>query len=182
MTESTKRTSPLSAVASGAGAILKGVWLFALTTALSAVCIWGWLFSPFAFAHWWSAILAVLVLLLLLGPAGVLFLVAITVRQLAHLPRTLTEKGKEGVDRLAAATSSVRPGTDVAPKQRVWTLGRALFDLWGLIIDSKGLLLQYAGMVRLANPVSLVLVGAAVVTGVVLIAVAVVGLGVSLLF
>ena len=182
MTENRERTSPLTAVAAGAAAVLKGAWFFALTTALSAVWLWGWLFAPFDFGHWWSAALSAIVLLLLLAPTAVLFLVAVTIRQLAYLPRTLVEKTKEGKDRLATATSSVRPSTDVTRKQRAWTLGRALFDLWALVIDSKGMLLQYAGMVRLANPVSLIIVGVAVASGVLLIAVAGVTLAVSLVF
>ena len=173
MTEDKERISPLTAVASGAAAVLKGVWFFALTTALSAVWLWGWLFTSLDFDHWWSAALAVLVLLGLLTPAAVLFLVAVTIRQLAYLPRTLIEKTKAGRGHLASATSK---------KQRAWTLGRALFDLWALVIDSKGMLLQYAGMVRLANPASLAIVGVAVVAGVVLIGVAVVTLGISLAF
>jgi hypothetical protein len=172
----------VAVVAAGAAAVLKGAWFFALTTALSAVWLWSWLFAPFDFAHWWSGVLPVLVLLGLLAPAAVLFLVAVTVRQLAYLPRTLVEKAKEGKDRLATATSSVRPSTEVARPQRAWTLGRALFDLWALVIDSKGMLLQYAGMVRLANPASLMVVGIAVVAGLILMAAAGATLVVSLAF
>ena len=182
MTENRERSSPLTAVAAGAAAVLKGAWFFALTTALSAVWLWGWLFAPLDFGHWWSAALAVVCLLLLLTPAAVLFLVAVTIRQLAYLPRTLVEKTKEGKDRLASATSSVRPGAGVTKKQRAWTLGRALFDLWALVIDSRGVLLQYAGMVRLANPASLMVVGMAVVAGVLLIATAGAALVVSRVF
>ena len=70
----------------------------------------------------------------------------------------------------------------VTKKQRAWTLGRALFDLWALVIDSRGVLLQYAGMVRLANPASLMVVGMAVVAGVLLIATAGAALVVSRVF
>ncbi len=180
MTKDKERISPLAVVATGARAVLKSAWFFALGTALSAVWLWGWLFAPSGFGNWWTTFLTMIALLLLLTPAAVLFLVAVTIRQLAYLPRTLVEKTKEGKDHLATATSSVRLGTDVTKKQRAWTLGRALFDLWALVIDSKGMLLQYAGMVRIANPVSLIIVGVAVVTGVLLIAVAGVTLTVSL--
>ena len=98
------------------------------------------------------------------------------------MPRTLVEKTKEGKDRLAAAASSVSRGTDISKKRRAWGRGRALLNLWALVIDSKGMLLQYAGMVRLANPASLAVVGAAVVAGVVLIVVAVVTVSISLVF
>lgn len=182
MPQDKQGTSPVTVVAVGATAILRGIWLFALTTALSAVWVWGWLLSLSDPDHWWSVALAALALVGLLTPAVVLFLVAVTVRQLAYLPRTLIEKTKEGKDRLATAASSVGRGTDVSKKRRAWSLGRALFDLWALVIDSKGMLLQYAGMVRLANPASLAVVGAAVVAGVVLIGVAVVTLGISLAF
>ena len=180
--EDTEQSSPLAAVAAGAAAILKGIWLFTLATALSAVLLWGWLFTPFAFSHWWSAALAVAILLLLFSPAAVLLAAAITVRQLAYLPQTLAQKSKQGRDHLASVTSGMRPGAYVSKKRRVWNLGRALFDLWALVVDSKAMLLQYAGMVRLANPISLIVVGAAAVTGVVLIMAAGISLAVSAMF
>ncbi len=182
MTENAERAPPLAVIVAGAAAVLKGVRLLSLTTALSAVLLWSWLFSPFQFNNWWSVVLVTVVLLLLLGPSVVLFFVAVALGQLAHLPRALIERSQEARSHLGTAASSVRPGAEVTGGRRAWTLGRALFDLWTLVVESKGMLLQYAGMVRLANPVSLFIVGIALVTSVTLIGVTVVGLGVSLVF
>jgi len=182
VTENSERVSPLAVVAAGAAAALKGAWLLALTTALSAVLMWSWVFSPFQFGHWWSAVLAAVILLLLLSPAAVLFLVALTLRQLAYLPHALLERSKEARNQVGAAASSVRPGTDATAGRRARRLGRALLDLWTLVTESRGMLLQYAGLVRLANPVSLVVVSIALVTGCMQIGAAVIALGVLLIF
>ena len=158
-----------SAIASAARTSLRSVRMFAIAVTAAALWLWTWTLWPFGFEHWWSLALAIVYLAFLLTPPAILWAFVIGLKQLANLPAELRGKAQDGRDLLARVGSDLTGRTEGSRKRRTFRLGRGAYALWALTLDSKGLLLQYAGMVRLANPISLAIGLAAVVAGTLLL-------------
>jgi hypothetical protein len=158
-----------SAIASTARTALRSVRLFAVAVTVAALWLWGWTLWPFGFAHWWSVALAILFLVFLLTPPAILWAFVIGLGQLANLPTELRGKTQDGRDLLARVGADLAGRTGVSRKRRSFRLGQSAYALWALILDSRGMLLQYAGMVRLANPIALAIGFAAGIAGALLL-------------
>lgn len=158
-----------SAVASTARTSLRWVRVFALAVTVAALWLWGWTLWPFGFARWWSIVLAIVFLVFLLTPPVILWLFVIGLGQLANLPAELRGKTQDGRDLITRVGSDLAGRTGGSRQRRTFRLGRSAYALWALILDSKGMLLQYAGMVRLANPIALAIGLAAVLAGTLLL-------------
>jgi hypothetical protein len=161
--------SAITVIVSTAGTLRRSLRVFAIATTVSALWLWGWTLWPFAFAHWWSIVLAVLFLVLLLAPAAVLWLFVAGLVQLAGLPAELRGKTEDGKELLASVRTNLVGDAPDSAGRRTLRIGRSAYALWSLVLNSKGLLLQYAGLVRLANPFSLVIGLAAIATSTLLI-------------
>lgn len=159
-----------SAIASAARGTLRSARVFALAVSTAALWIWGWTLWPFDFERWWSVVLAVAFLVFLLTPPVVLWVFVIGLRQLANLPAELRGKTAEGRELLSRVGADLA-GRELQSKRRLtFRLGKSAYALWALILDSKGMLLQYAGLVRLANPFSVLIGLAAAGAGAILLA------------
>ena len=154
-----------SAIASTARTALRSVRVFAIAVTVGALWLWGWTLWPLEFARWWSVVLAIAFLVFLLTPPAILWAFVIGLGQLANLPSELRGKTQDGRDVLARVGTDLAGRSGLSRKRRTLGLGRSAYALWALILDSKGMLLQYAGMVRLANPIALAIGFAAVIAG-----------------
>ena len=116
--------------------------------------LWGVLFYPFAvFAKVWVIVLGVVALGLLLMPAGVLFLFWAGLRELIGVPDKLVAAAGEGEAQTGALLKTVSRKTEQGKVRRLWRFFRTVLDLRSLVLESKELLLKFAVVMRIANPV-----------------------------
>jgi hypothetical protein len=165
----------LQSVARGAEAVVGKVRTLAVASAVAGLWLWGLVAYPFGFEQLWAWPLAVTGLLLLLIPAAVLFLFYFGLNQLIRLPGNLAAMGTAGREHAGQLYTVSTDDGEPRRSRRRWRFLRTLFELRGLVLESRELLIGSAALVRLVNPVSLVVVAAAVVGAVVLIGVALVG-------
>ena len=127
----------------------------ALASGLAGVWLWGVAFYPFgSFGRIAVVVLAVGVMGVLLAPAGVLALFWAGLRELIALPDKLIAMAGTGEERTGDLVETVREEVrEPFRLRRLWRFFRTVLDLRGLVLDSKGLLLQVTAVARLANPI-----------------------------
>lgn len=109
-------------------------------------------------------------LLVLLMPAGVLYVFYVVLLQVVRLPETLGEMQGQGE---AHATTIYTTVTTKGPR-RIWRFFRSGWELVSLLMESKELLIGTVGLVRLVNPITFFILAGAVLVTLALIALAVV--------
>lgn len=149
-------------VADLAARVSAGVRGLSLIALVAAVWLWSVILYPFAFSHWWGWLPAVLLLSALAAPGAILLAVHMALRELIRLPTRVRGAGESSVARAGRAAESVR----ARPR---WWLPRTAWELWRLVVENRELLVAYSGLVRLVNPVSLAVIGAAAFLAVLLI-------------
>ncbi len=152
--QGTRLQARLQPIVQIAGAIAGKVRVQAMLSGVAGLWLWGLLFYPFAgFGRLWVLVLGVVVLGLLMSPAGVLFLFWAGLRQLIGVPDKLLEMAGQSETHTHALLETVSSKTDQGKVRRLWRFFRTVLDLRSLVLDSKELLLQFAVVVRIANPV-----------------------------
>ncbi len=137
-----------------AEAIVDKVHLQTVLTLVSGLWVWGLIFFPFSsFDRVWVIVLGVSVLGLLLAPAGVLWLFWAGLGELIRIPDKLVEMAGEGEGHTDVLLETMAGQVEPRKVRRLWRFFRTVLDLRTLILDSKGLLLQFAVVARVANPV-----------------------------
>ena len=145
------RLQPIVQVAE---AIIGKVRWQAVLTALAGLWLWGLLFYPFTvFVRVWMIVLGVVVLGLLLMPAGVLGLFWAGLRQLIRVPDKLLAVAGEGEEQTGVLVETVGDKTERRKLRRLWRFFRSVLSLRNLLLESKELLFQFAVVARVANPV-----------------------------
>ena len=147
------------------------VWVYAG----GAVVLWGLLFLPFSGTGWVYGF-AALILIGLLLPALILMLFYLGLQTVIGLPSRLLEKAGVGETHARAMLDTARLSNKEEPSRKVGKLLGTLYEMRTLVLDSKGMLFEYAALVRLANPLVLGVVGIAVVAGFFILAGALIGL------
>ncbi len=135
-----------------------GVWLWLSLLGTMELAGWGWLLAGFV------AVLAC-------GPAGVLSLFYLGLRQLVSLPSRASEYAAVGRQGVSAVTASVT-AKGLGTRERTRRLLRSAYQLLRTVLDSKGLLMDSVAIVRLANPVTLVIVLSSIVASFAIMAMA----------
>lgn len=120
-------------------------------------------------------VVSILGLFLLMIPCAVQFFFSVALGQFLDLPKQLVTKASEGAGYASDATQSLR-STDSAHGPRLVRLGRALYRLANTGFETKGMVLGAAAAVRLVNPFVLLGVLATGTAGVLLVAIALVGI------
>ncbi len=144
----------LQPVVQVAAAIAGKVRFQAIVSGIAGVWVWGVLFYPFAFfERVWFLVLGVVMLGLLLMPATVLLLFWAGLRELISVPDKLVAAAGEGEVQSGALLEAVADKKERWKARRLWRFFRIVLNLRSLILDSKGLLLQFALVARVANPV-----------------------------
>lgn len=147
------RVRPIIQVAE---AILGKVRFQAAASGLAGLWLWGVLFYPFSsFGQGWVLALGIIALIALLIPAGVLILFWAGLRELTRVPDKLLAVAAASDARTGDLVQTVNEKTETRKLRRLWRFFRALLDLRTLLLESKELLLQYAVLIRVANPVFL---------------------------
>ena len=137
-----------------AEAIIEKVRLQMVVTLVSGLWMWGLIFFPFSsFDRVWVIVLGVGVLGLLLAPAGVLWLFWAGLGELIRIPEKLVEMAGEGEGHTDMLLETMAGQDEPRKVRRLWRFFRTVLDLRTLILDSKGLLLPFAVVARVANPV-----------------------------
>ena len=156
-------------------AIVDKVRFLAAASGGAGLWLWAVLFYPFAgFGQGWRLGLALVVLVLLVLPAGVLLLFWAGLRELIGMPDRLVEMAGQGEDRAGDLLESATDTAEPRRYRRAWRFFRSLIDLRGLLLDSKALLLQFTVVARVANPVFIgALLAAFVLSGLLILAAAV---------
>ncbi|GIV58061.1 hypothetical protein GQ464_010635 [Rhodocaloribacter litoris] len=161
----------VDALARQAGALTGLTRRLALATLAAGAWLWGLAAYPFTFDAVWAWVLAGLGLVFLLAPGVLLWLFDAGLRELTALParlaRTLDTGRTRTADLYATAT-----GTGARGRWWLWRLVKGVLDLRTLVLDARGLLVQYAALARLLNPWMLAIAVTATVAGAVLIALA----------
>ncbi len=176
--EPVQRTGGLAAVvepvARYASSMVSFFATFALMAGIAAVVVWLLIFAPFTALSVWKILFAAVTAGVLLIPAAILGVFWIGLRQLVALPARLAETAGQVGDqgRRALASISPTPSAQKGRFQRVLPLIRTLVDVRSLLMESRELMLQAIVLVRVANPIMLVIVLLSAVAGFVLIAVA----------
>jgi len=135
-----------------------GVWLWLSLLGTMERAEWGW-------------VLAGLAIVLACGPSGVLALFYLGLRQLISLPSRATEYAVAGRQGVSAVTAWVT-ASGLSTRDRTWRLMRSVYQLLRAVLDSKGLLMDSVAIVRLANPVTLVVVLSSIVASFAIVALA----------
>lgn len=144
-----------------AEASISGIRNLALVSFLSATWIWGWALGPLTFGSRWGAGLGILVLLLLLAPSAVLGLGYWGLREIRSLPARVRRAFEEGSARAGTAWRETR--TETPRRGRgLWRIVKGLREIWSLVSDSRETLLAYVALARLANPITLIAMLAAI--------------------
>lgn len=132
----------------------------------SALVLWGCLFIPFSIDSSWSYAFAALLLVVLSVPSGILLLFYAGLKSVVALPGRLLEKAGVG----EASARSVMQGLRASVSEDAETSKRKLLstfvELRGLVLESKDMLIEYAAILRLANPFVLGIVGIASIAGI----------------
>lgn len=138
---------------------------------LSALVVVLLIYLPFEPFAWWKAVAAVATLLVLAVPAAILFVFRLGLHQLVTLPERLVDASTKLSSTSRDAYSAV---TDGAGKRfgRLLSLIQSIARLRSSLFDSREALVGASVLVRVANPIVLVLVLASVVLSGLLIAVA----------
>jgi hypothetical protein len=144
--------------------------------AAAAAVLWGVIFLPIYSDNLVYYGFIAVVLIGLLTPALILLLFYFGLKSVIALPGRLLEKAGLGETQTRTLWEHARLSNRQTPARRTGKLLGTLFEMRSLILDSKGMLLEYAALVRLANPLVLGLVGVAVVSGFFVLAGAVIGL------
>ena len=136
----------------------KAAWLagkvrtLAVLSILSAIVFWILLFVPSFVGQIWFFLLTIAVLVVFLLPGGVQMLLFVVLRQISRIPQEFVSRvqsGEKGVVQLLEMVS--RPDEQMR-RRRARRFFGILFEIRTLILNSKGLLIQYAGLVRLVHP------------------------------
>ncbi len=173
----------LQPVVQVAEAIVDKVRLQTVLTLLSGLWVWGLIFFPFSsFDRVWVIVLGVVVLGLLLAPAGVLWLFWAGLGELIRIPDKLVEMAGEGEGHTDVLLETMAGQAEPRKVRRLWRFFRTVLDLRTLILDSKGLLLQFAVVARVANPVFIGVLFVAFLLSLLLIVVAAVSFFVVIVF
>ncbi len=141
-----------------------------------ALVLTGTLFVPFSSTSTLMYGLALLVLLLFSVPSAILFLFHAVLQSVISLPGRLLEKAGIGEASARTVMQAVRADDKTPVDQKKGKVLRTLVDLRNLVLDSKGMLMEYTALLRLANPFILGIVAAAVVVGFGIVAAAVIAL------
>lgn len=144
--------------------------------------LWGLLVWPWILEGLWQVGVGVVLLGALLVPAGFLWLVQAGLRDVIQLPSRLRQTYDSGREHAVALYETAREGRVVPARNRVWRLGRTIWDMRGLLLDGKEELIRYGLMVRFVNPISLLLLLAALAATGVLVVGAAFGTLVVLIF
>lgn len=149
----------------------------------SGLWVWGLIFFPFtAFDRVWVIVLGVVVLAVLLAPALVLWMFWAGLHELTRIPDKLVAMAGEGEGHTDVLLNTMAGGTEMRKTHRLWRFFRTVLDLRTLILDSKGLLLQFAVVARVANPFFIGVLFVAFVLSLLLVFVAVVSFFVVIVF
>lgn len=131
---------------------------------------------------WWppalrplSLIGAVLTLVMLLSPAGVLGLFWIGLHDLLALPDRLAERTERTMEQSAAAAQSVMTNEALSLPGRTWQVLKQIWALRSVLLENRALLVRYGALVRFVHPAFLLLVVAAAGATLVLLPLAVGG-------
>jgi multisubunit Na+/H+ antiporter MnhC subunit len=168
--ESSEAKRVYARLATLARAIVGKVGFLAIASLAAGVWLWLSLLGTMELAGW-GWVLAGMVAALAFGPAAILSLFYLGLRQLISLPSRASEfaaVGRHGVSAVADSVTAKGLGT----RDRAWRLLRSTFGLLKAALDSKGLLMDSVAIVRLANPVTLVMVLSAIVASFAIMALA----------
>ena len=142
----------------------------------AAVSLWLVLVLPGGVDASWVLGFSLLGLIVLMIPAGLIFLFYFGLVSVANLPTRLLEKAGVGEMHARSMVDTARSADAGSSSQRAGKLLRTLFDVRGLVNDSKGMLLEYTALLRLVNPFVLAIVGIALAAGFLEVVAAIVGL------
>jgi hypothetical protein len=146
-------TVPLTRLFDLSATLARQVRLLGLVAVASGMWLGYLLLRPVAFHAWWVTGLSGLGLMLLAVPGIAALVLSWGLADLARVPQRTAELAQATRERSAALRSIGASGPGV---RRGWLLGRRLYDVWGLMRESRDLLFSTSALVRMANPVSLV--------------------------
>lgn len=136
-----------------ASAILDTVRRQAVLSAVAGGWLWGVAFYPFAsFGRAGVLVTGLLTLVVFLLPAGVLTLFWVGLRALTRLPDKLLAMADAGEAHAGTLWKTVSAPTE-SRRVRLWRFFRTVLDLRVLLLESKELLVPFAVIARVVNPV-----------------------------
>ena len=165
----TKRTQQLveiiEPITDRANAIVGKVKGMAWIYLAGAAALWCVMFLPMSVESILLVALAILVLVALGVPSIILFLFHAGLQTIIALPARLLEKAGIGEASARTMMSAVKASNpeDVDTKKK--KLVGTVFELRNLVTESKGMLIEYTALLRLANPFVLGIVGIATLAG-----------------
>jgi hypothetical protein len=177
-----KDISRLAQLVTAAQRVATPLRTLAIFSLLAGLWLWSLPVSPNTLAHWWTVLGAGVLLLVLITPTVIVLLFYLGVRQIVTLPNRLTGMTRDGVDkgRQLLASMKTADGTPAIGRRR--TIVRAAIDLARGALDAKGLVMDTVSLVRLLNPITLMIVSIAIVFAVTLIGIAAVAALVVVVF
>jgi hypothetical protein len=134
-----------------------GVAVLAGASAGAGATLWGLLWWPLS-PTLGSLLGAGVTLVLLLGPAAVLGLFYVGLRDLLALPARLSERGGRTVEQSADVLRSVATDQRAGLLGRLWGVLRQIWALRSVLQENRALLVRYGALVRFVNPGFLLLV------------------------
>lgn len=144
----------------------------AVASALAGIVLFLLLFLPFDAPSVWKVALWTLAAALLVLPGAVLGLFRMGLSQLIGMPGELAESIGEVERRgLGAVRSSVSTPADGGRLRRLIRFVRSLVDVRTALLQSKELAVKASLLIRLANPITLVVVLGSVVAAVLVVVV-----------
>lgn len=148
-----------------AGRIVGKVQQMAWVYLAGAALLTGTLFLPFSSTSMLVYGFAVIVLIVLSVPSVILFLFHAVLESVIALPGRLLEKAGIGEASARTMMDAVRSRDAATVDQKKGRVLRTLVEVRTLVLDSKGMLLEYTALLRLANPFILGIVAGATVIG-----------------
>ena len=140
---------------------------------LAGIVLFLVLFSPFEAPSLWKVVMWSVVAVLLLVPGAVLGLFRLGLTQLIAIPGEVAESlgdvERRGVDAMRSSALSTNDGSWL---RRTIRFVRSLVDVRTALLQSKELAVKASLLVRLANPITLVIVLGSAVAAVVIVSVA----------
>ena len=145
---------------------IKGsIWRVSMVYLLAGVWLWGQMYWPFAFGAWWHVVIALLAAVVLLLPGAVIVLFYVGLKALADIPTILQDSYEAGKTETKTAGQAANIRNELPHRVRIPTLLRSLWNLRGIVMGSKEMMIGYVALFRMVNLVTLIVTAAAFVIG-----------------
>ncbi|NND71187.1 MAG: hypothetical protein HKN43_06380 [Rhodothermales bacterium] len=163
-----RKLAPVAASAQSALATMRGV-----AAVFSAAGLGLWLLAVVSWGldAGWRLLFAALLFLILFSPGAVWILIAAGAGQISRLPSRLLTIVSDGHEHVQSGVADVVSNEQHGMIRRTFSALRSMVSARGALLESKVMVAESIALVRVFNPVTMIIAGVAFVAGILLVVV-----------